>query len=376
MQIRSMLARNYRSLRAIRMEMGDVNLFIGENGVGKSNLYRALQLIQAAVRGSFSLEIAREGGMSSALWSGKRRSGDPARIHLEAELLDEERAISFSYRIECGLKPPLGAGFAFEPQIKEEELSIETGRRPVSMMKRKGPAIFVRNDAGRMEEHPEKALPSETAVSLLGDAGHYPEIGGFRRTVENWRFFHGFRTDRDSELRLPCLAVTAPMLDEDGRNLAAVYATLRHTREDTTDLDRAVAMAFNGAWLDLPEPGQFAEFGLVFPDFPQRVFSARELSDGQLRFLALAAALLSYRRPRFIALNEPETSLHPDMLPALASMIESAAKESQVWVVTHSQVLTDAVSDLCGVRARRVIRPDGATSIEGLSLTGTIGDDE
>lgn len=372
MQIRSMFAANYRSLKSIRMDMAGVNLFIGENGVGKSNLYRALQLIQAAVRGRLAHEIAREGGMASALWSGRRRSGDPVRIKLEVELLDEVQALSFLYRVEAGLRPAkAAAGFVFEPQVKEEELKVDAGR-PVTVMKRAGPGIFVRNAAGRMEEHPEQALTSETAIALLGDAGHYPEIGTFRRAIDGWRFFHGFRTDRDSPLRSPCLAVTAPMLDEDGSNLAAVFATLFHTRQDTVDLDRAIADAFGGARLVVPEPEEFAEFSLVFPDFPQRQFSPRELSDGQMRFLALAGALLSYRKPRFIALNEPETSLHPDMLPALAEMIASASADSQIWIVTHSELLASEIHKRCGARPKRVIRNDGATWIEGMRLTGVI----
>ncbi|HTO30918.1 MAG TPA: AAA family ATPase [Pararhizobium sp.] len=376
MQIRSMFAANYRSLKSIRMDMGSVNLFIGENGVGKSNLYRALQLVQAAVRGRLAYEIAREGGMASALWSGTRRSGDPVRVKLEVELLDEERAATFFYRIECGLRPPLMAGFVFEPQIKEEELSVDAGRRPAVMMKRKGPLIQVRNETGRMNDYPEQALTSDTAIGLLGDAGHYPEVGTLRRVIDGWRFFHGFRTDRDSPLRSPCLAVTAPMLDEDGSNLAAVFATLRHTRGDTVDLDRAIGDAFGGARLVIPEPMEFAEFSLVFPDFPKRQFSPRELSDGQMRFLALAGALLSYRRPRFIALNEPETSLHPDMLPALAAMIATASTDSQIWIVTHSEALASEIEARCGTRRKRVIRTDGATWIEGMRLTGMMDDEE
>ena len=370
-----MFAANYRSLKSIRMDMAEVNLFIGENGVGKSNLYRALQLVQAAVRGRLAHEIAREGGMASALWSGRRRGGEPVRIKLDVEILDDERALSFHYKVEAGLRPPMAAGFAFEPQIKDEELKVDAGR-PATMMKRKGPSISVRNAAGRMEEYPEQALTSETAIALLGDAGHYPEVGTFRRAVDGWRFFHGFRTDRDSPLRSPCLAVTAPMLDEDGSNLAAVFATLFHTRQDTVDLDRAIADAFGGARLVVPEPQEFAEFSLVFPDFPQRQFSPRELSDGQMRFLALAGALLSYRKPRFIALNEPETSLHPDMLPALAEMIAHASTDSQIWIVTHSELLAAEIQKRCGARPKRVIRNDGATWIEGMRLTGMIDEDD
>jgi predicted ATPase len=376
MLLRSMSAENYRSLRSIRMDLGQVNLFVGENGAGKSNLYRSLQLVQAAVRGTFAQEIAAEGGMGSALWTGKRRPNEPVRIRLEAELLDEDRAITFRYRIEAGLRPPAAAGFAFEPQVKVEELSIETGRRPVTMMKRAGPGVMVRNEAGRMVEHPEQALTSETAVALLGDAGHYPEVGTFRRAVSQWRFFHGFRSDRDSALRQPCLAVTAPLLDEDGANMAAVFATLKWTRGDTVDLDRAVADAFDGARLSVPEPEEFASYGLIFPQFPQRVFQPRELSDGQIRFLALAAALLSYRTPPLIALNEPEASLHPDMLPPLAEMIARAAQSSQLWIVTHSERLAREVETRCGVRAKRVVRNDGATWIDRMRLTGEMAEED
>ncbi len=376
MLLRSMSAENYRSLRSIRMDLGRVNLFVGENGAGKSNLYRSLQLVQAAVRGTFAQEIAAEGGMASALWTGKRRPNEPVRIRLETELLDEERAITFRYRVEAGLRPPAAAGFAFEPQVKAEEFTIETGRRPVMMMKRGGPGIQVRNEAGRMTEYPEQALTSETAIALLGDAGHYPEIGTFRRALSQWRFFHGFRSDRDSALRQPCLAVTAPLLDQDGANMAAVFATLKWTRGDTVDLDRAVADAFGGARLSVPEPEEFASYGLIFPQFPQRVFQPRELSDGQIRFLALAAALLSYRTPPLIALNEPEASLHPDMLPPLADMIARAAQSSQLWIVTHSERLAQEVETRCGVRAKRVVRNDGATWIDGMRLTGAMDDDD
>ena len=370
MQLRSMFARNYRSLRSIRMDLSDVNLFIGENGVGKSNLYRSLQLVQAAVRGRLTYEISSEGGMFSAMWSGKRRSHDSPRIRFDVELLDMERAATFHYSIEAGIRPPTAAGFSLEPEIKTEELTFEAGRRPVTMMKRDGPGIAVRGENGRMEAYREQALPSETAIALLGDAGHYPEIGAFRRAVDAWRFFHGFRTDRGSPLRAPCLAITSPMLDEDGANIAAVFATLKHIRGDTVELDCVIAAALGGARLVVPVPEETADFGLMLPEFPNRVFQPRELSDGQIRFLGLAAALMSYRLPPLIALNEPEASLHPDMLVPLADMIAEAAKTSQIWIVTHSERLAEAVRERCGAKPRRVIREDGSTWIDGMRLTG------
>lgn len=384
MRLTSLAATGYRSLRSIRLDIGRLALFVGENGVGKSNLYRAMQLIKASAEGTLSYEIAREGGMQSALWTGKRRSG-PVRMVFNAQFDDEETAIQAgysvetglapSYRVEVGIRPPAAAGFTFEPQIKEETLTIDSGRRPVEMMGRKGPAVFARDDSGRRIEHPVKLLDSETALAILGGSGRYAEIGDLRATVLGWRFYHGFRTDRDSPVRQPSLAITAPMLDEDGRNLAAVFATLVHIREDTADLDRCIADALGGATLDVPIPGETATFGLRLPEFPQRLFRPEELSDGQMRFLALAGALLSYRLPRLIALNEPETSLHPSMLPALADMIAQAAERTQLWIVTHSRVLADEIAARTGARALTVVRRDGATLIEGVKLDGTFDEE-
>ncbi|MBB6465534.1 putative ATPase [Aminobacter lissarensis] len=376
MRLTSFSAAGYRSLRSIRLDIGQVSVFVGENGVGKSNLYRALQLIKASAEGKLAREIAAEGGMSSALWSGKRRTGQPARVVIDADFTDDETSARYSYKVEIGLPPPVAAGFAFEPHVKEETLTVEAGRRPVEMMTRKGQAVFGRDGDGRRVEHPERILNSETALALLGGAGRYPEVGDLRAAVAGWRFYHGFRTDADSLVRRPALATTAPMLDEDGANLAAVFATLRHIREDTVDLDRCIADALGEAQLDVPVPGESATFGLVLPEFPQRVFRPQELSDGQIRFLALAGALMSYRLPRLIALNEPEASLHVRMLPALADMIARAAERTQVWVVTHSRELADLVHERTGSRALTVIRVEGATMIEGMRSTGLMSDDD
>jgi predicted ATPase len=97
---------------------------------------------------------------------------------------------------------------------------------------------------------------------------------------------------------------------------------------------------------------------------------AAELSDGTLRFLLWSAALLTPRPPPLMVLNEPETSLHPDLLDPLAEMIVQASERTQVWMVTHSERLAEAVGRLGRVAPRRVIKRNGETWIEGLRLFG------
>lgn len=78
--VREIHAAGYRSLRAIRFPVGHLGVFVGANGTGKTNLYRALQLLQASAAGVLSHELASEGGMESALWAGKRKVKEPAQI--------------------------------------------------------------------------------------------------------------------------------------------------------------------------------------------------------------------------------------------------------------------------------------------------------
>ncbi|MBB4065210.1 AAA family ATPase [Gellertiella hungarica] len=371
MRLHSFAVHRYRSLRAIRMDLGTIDVFCGPNGAGKSNLYNALRLLRGAAANTLAEDILLEGGMGSALWSGRMLKGEKRRIRIEAELRDDETATDFRYRLEIGIPPPVSAGFLHEPHVKEEELTVTVGTRPVPVLIRDRANVRLRDASGSLSNYEGEVLPSETALGILADEGRSPEIALFRRVVGRWRFYHGFRTDSQSPLRGAALAAVAPALAEDGSNLAAVFATLAHVAEDRHELDRAVADALQGARLVIPPPIMEATFGFRLPDFPEREFSARELSDGQLRFLALCGALLSYRLPPLVALNEPETSLHPGMIPPLAALIARAAEKTQVWVVTHSAGLAEEISRLAGCKPSHVFKQEGETRISGLRLDGS-----
>src|SRR5690606_21981138 len=96
-----------------------------------------------------------------------------------------------------------------------------------------------------------------------------------------------------------------------------------------------------------------------------RPLEPREFSDGTLRYLYLVAALLSPRPPELIALNEPETSLHPDVIDPLAKLIVAASERSQMWIVTHSEMLAERVEAYSSAKAIRLHMVDGETRIVG-----------
>jgi predicted ATPase len=377
--LRGVHAAGYRSLRSIRFPVGRLSVFVGANGVGKTNLYRALELVQAAAGGFLARALALEGGMGSALWAGERRRKEPVRIVLKAlfgetpdggqtHSYETSAGIAYSYDTESGLRVPTGAAFALEPQIKEEMLIHYHRGRAQKILERRGPSAFARDVGGERTRLGGELLASETALGAIADVARYPDIYTIRQTMLDWRFYHEMRTDRDAPLRLPCLAIASPTLASDGANLAAVFATLTYIREDRADLDRAVADAFPGTALIVPPPGRTATLGMTFPEHPKRIFEAGELSDGTLRYLALMGALLAYRLPPLVALNEPEVSLHPDLLNPLARLIVRASERTQIWLVTHSQILAEALA-----REGR-IKP--FTVIKRVGLAGNLLEDE
>ena len=389
MAITELRVSNYRSIRSIRLPLRQLTVLVGANGVGKTNLYRALHMLQAAALGTLAEEIAREGGLGSVFWAGERKAAEKPRLVLEVGLDGPGSGDSVdsvdsgagddiadrTYTIELGFPPALAtAAFPLEAQIKSERLTVRQSGRRHTLLRRDGPSAAAQDLAGRHHRTADMLLTSETALSQPRVG--FPQIDAVLKALSRWRFYHGFRTDADSPLRRPALALTSPMLAPDGSNLAAVLATLVHIREDTADLDEAIDAAFPGARLVVPEPTDTAAFTMVFADLPKRAFAAHELSDGTLHFLALAGALLSYRLPPFIALNEPETSIHPELLPALAGIIGKAAARTQVWVVTHSQVLADALAAETGVLPRQVIRRNGGTWVQGLNDLGLFADED
>ena len=129
---------------------------------------------------------------------------------------------------------------------------------------------------------------------------------------------------------------------------------------DRDALARTIADAFDGARVSITHDGGWFQVGLEQPGVLRRM-GAAELSDGTLRYLLLAAALLSPRPPSLLVLNEPETSLHRDLLPALGRLIQAAASRGQVVVVTHSAPLLAE----WGVRAVPTRSPRPAGGADG-----------
>ncbi len=348
-----LLVSNYRSLVNTWIEFGQLTVVTGPNGSGKSNLYRSLQLLQAAAGGRFSETLLAEGGMPSALWAGDRPKG-PVRMRFSAHWSD------LTHEFEAGLMhTPIDNPFVLDPEIKQEYVYISPQRSKATTLLERSKAFgWVVPTEG--DRHQITSLnPSESMLSQVGEPSQFPELATLMHRMSGWRFYHQFDTGPNSPLRRPQPGVRVDTLASDGVNLGAAIATLTERGEHRA-LHSAMHSAFPGYGVNVEAERGVFSVGLHAPGV-RRPLGAHELSDGQLRFLCLAVALLSTRPPEMLVLNEPENSLHPKAVAALASLITEAAQHGQVWVTTHDETLRNALAPHATVSELSI--DDGVTSV-------------
>jgi predicted ATPase len=345
---------NYRSLRNIVIPLKNLNIITGANGTGKSSFYRALRLLGDTAQGRVVPSLAREGGLQSTLWAGPEsiarsvRRGEYAvegtrrdqTVNLRLGFASDE----LGYLIDLGLPSPSTSAFALDPEIKRECIWHGPTPRPASMMvDRRGPVVRVRGGDGNWNIASQNLASFDSMMTHVADPRNAPETLVLRESIRAWRFYDQFRTDVDAPARLAHIGTRTPILGNDGADLAAAIETIREIG-DANALIEAVLDAFPQSELSITNvTGRFTllmkQHGLLRP------LHVAELSDGTLRYLLWIAALLTPRPPALMVLNEPETSLHPDLLAPLARLMSRAAERSQLIVVTHSAQLITALCE-------------------------------
>ncbi|HEY9714632.1 MAG TPA: AAA family ATPase [Chroococcales cyanobacterium] len=366
MALTDFYVRGYRSVKDVWLRLKPINVIVGANGTGKSNLYRALNLISSAAAGRLAAAFAEEGGLPSALWAGRFKKFDKKNtIRLSV------RVGKYEYNLECGyagefLRPDF---FLDDPVVTREEIFLlEKGHRH-KLLHRKGKIIVARNAAGKEVEYLVQIPDSESVFLELSDPANFPHLFSLRQEFLNWRFYHHFRTDEDSPIRKPQIGFLTPVLNNEGTDLASALASIKESG-DAEALARAVDEAFPGSGLIISRESAGLKILMDSPDFPGRPFTAAEFSDGTLQYLCLVAALLSLKAAPFVAFNEPETSLHPRLIEPLARLIVEGSRHSQVWITTHSRDLADAIMDKSGYEPLELAKEEGETTLVGVGLGG------
>ena len=377
--IRTIAVQGYRSLREVVLPLGQVSLVTGANGSGKSSVYRSLRLLADAAQNLVVGSLAAEGGLPSTFWAGPETISRGVRQEMYAVQPLAKRGVAslklgfggdeYGYSIDLGypppLKPPLKSLFELDPHIKRE--CIWHGpcyRRASALVERRNNFVWL---STTKDEEPvmltQRLSETDSMLASIADPQRAPEMLEVRERVRGWRFYDHFRTDADSPARMAQIGTFSPVLHHEGGNVAAALQTILEVRSDEA-LATAVEDAFPGSRVMIEaQAGRFElrlqQHGLLRP------LTAAELSDGTLRYLLWVAALLSPRPPQLIVLNEPETSLHPDLLPALGRLILAAAKQAQIIVVSHAAQLIAVLNESPECRRLHLVKEFGETKLEG-----------
>jgi predicted ATPase len=351
--INTLAVAGYRSLREVVVPLERLTVVTGPNGSGKSSFYRSLRLMNDIAHGGVIRSLATEGGLPSTLWAGPEafsravkagehpvqgtRRKNPVALKLGFAGDD------YGYAIELGLPPaahppPPHLKFLFDPEIKLETLwtGAQPGRANV-LAERRGPSVRLRSKDGTWAQVETGLAAYDSMMTHCADPRDGLELLVVRDRMRNWRFYDHLRTDAKAPARRPQIGTRTAALSGDGSDLAAAVQTILEVGARDT-LEAAVDRAFPGHSVEVTATGVYFEIEMRQPGL-LRPLKAAELSEGTLKFLLLVTALLSPRPPELMVLNEPETSLHADLVPALARTIGEASARSQIVVVSHSDLL-------------------------------------
>lgn len=335
---------NLLSFSSFELELKPLNILIGHNGSGKSNLIEAIALIQSTPKGIAG--PIREGGrMPDWIWKGADPQSEATIETIVQPRLVKDK-INLRYKLSFA-----SAGSRFEivdERVENEKpLSGKDDPRYYFFYQNGHPIINVGNTddpKNKRRLKREDVDPEKSILAQRRDPDNYPELTWLGDMFGKIRIYRDWSFGRYTppRLRQPTDLAT-DFLDENCSNLGLVLNNLHNQPETKTK----ILDALNSLYPTITDFGVNIEGGTAQIFLHEGRFSipATRLSDGTLRYLCLLAILCHPTPPPLICIEEPELGLHPDALTKLADLMRDASKRTQLIITTHSDLLVDAFTE-------------------------------
>jgi len=337
--------KGFKSIRELNaFELGNLNIVIGANGAGKSNFVQVFRMLIAMTRKNFTKFILEQGGADNFLFNGPKITPE-IDIAFEFESFSSYSKGSNHYRFE--VTPMADERFL----ISEERKYVTTNWRSYGSPSEESRLYDERNEK-----------------SMNGD---WNGVGRFvYQSISDWMVYHFHDTSSLAPMRRSEIIEDHHTLRGDAANIAPFLLNLKNNEfynknyTEIVDAIRFITPFFDDFRLDVQKLGEAEKTKLSWvqkgSDFPMQPY---HLSDGSIRFICLATALLQPHPPSTIIIDEPELGLHPEAISILAELIQIASKRTQVIVATQSPALVDqfAIEDIIVVN-----REDGASTFKRL----------
>ena len=325
-------AKNFRTFRDVTFRPGALSAVVGANAAGKTSLVDLFRFQAEATSLGLYTALERRGGLRAVRHSSPTR---PRNMTFGVELEygeDAQWAATYEFRIRSE------AGGSYS--IAEEDCRVTHGSDPAArLLRRNGriieqrSSLFTRGlvkDDGPSLQKDALALPVFSGIPELG-----PVVGSLRELRS-----YAIVPDKLRELQEPD---EGEQLEPDGKNAASV---LRHLEAaDREELIEMLAYVVPGV-LNVRDASHGTKLTLEFTQTSGRgksTFEAYQMSDGTLRLLGLLLALYQRKTPWFVAIEEPEATIHVAALRALIEVFAARSERTQIVLTTHSAEIIDAL---------------------------------
>ena len=325
------------------LELRPLNVLIGPNASGKSNLIDILGLIRSMPT---DLQEPMRGGGGTLGWLWKAGSDSifqTPSLELSLQLVDGPLLIH-KVMLEGAASPPYVLGVQFEQIVEWPNTIIYESDLAANRI-----AIRPHNGEISSNPYPEQHRKDQSALAQFRSPQNYPAVTYLGFVYDQIRIYNGWEVGRRSSLRYGQPAdLRGDRLEEDYSNLGVFLNQMAAVRPDAkANIREALG--------DLYE--RFSDYEVVVYGGSVQIFfsegsrgrqmpvPAARVSDGALRYLCLLAILYNPNPPPVVCIEEPELGLHPDVVAGLAKHLRAASERMQLIVTTHSDILIDALSD-------------------------------
>lgn len=329
-RFRNLTIRGFRRLSEVDLELRPLTVLIGANGVGKTSVLDALSILASSAQGNLNAAVSEMSGLAAMM------------------TYDRASEVGFGTSMTVSGHEPLDYSLSLRAQGVAYFIDRETLRqkrekhsRPFLYIDSHGPDIkYFEVEKGKLVRPNWEYNPLESSLSQVPKLFREPEE--FRQRLASSTFYHVLNVESRSPVRLPQSMGPAPLPGKNGEDLVACLYYLRETEPDRFEaIEDSLKAAFPGfKRLDFP-PVAAGMLAMTWRDnnFTKPLYT-HQLSEGILRFLWLVSLLQSPGLTALTLLDEPEVSLHPELLSLLAGLLREAAhKRTQIVVATHSDRL-------------------------------------
>lgn len=324
-----------------------LNVLIGPNASGKSNLIEALSLLAAAPK-DLQAPIRQGGPVRDWLWKGSRALPTAT---LEVTVGYSDDSMPLRYRLSFA---EIGSRFELRDEAVENETVYQGHDQPYFYYayQEGHPVLNVIHEAAvdgsrsKRQLRREDVSPEQSILSQRRDPDTYPELTYLARRFERMKFYREWNLGRDTPPRRPQdTNLPEDALEEDASNLGLVLNDLQNRPQFKQQLLERLRI-FYELVSDVATKIQGGTVQIFFHEEGLRhAVPATRLSDGTLRYLCLLTILCHPEPPPVVCIEEPELGLHPDVIPEVAKMLVEASSRCQLFVTTHSDILVDALTE-------------------------------